>query len=78
MGEISNRRRWALNVASQNDLTIDCEKPGDGATRYHIFYGETKLHTCVGLREAYEWFDGFDTAVSIDHGQITKDRSLGE
>jgi hypothetical protein len=78
MGEISNRRRWIEIIAKHNDLTIEREKPGDGEIRYHIFYGETKLHTCVGLREAHEWFDGFDTAVSIDFGRITKDRILGE
>lgn len=78
MCEISNRRRWIEIIASREDLTVVRERPGDGETRYHIFYGERKLHTCVGLREAHEWFDGFDTAVSIDYGLITKDRSLGE
>lgn len=78
MGEISNRRAWIEIIAKQNDLTIECEKPGDGDIRYHIFYGETKLHTCLGLREAHEWFDGFDTAVSIDFGGITKTRNKGE
>ena len=73
MGEISNRRRWIEIIASHNDLTIEREKPGDGDTRYHVFYGATKLHTCVGLREAHEWFDGFATAVSIDCRSITKE-----
>jgi hypothetical protein len=72
MGEISNRRQWIEIIAKHNDLTVYHERPGDGDIRYHIFYGERKLHTCLGLREAHEWFEGFDTAVSIENGHITK------